>query len=203
MRDYRGPKPCPGCARPGNEKQRGAVDELCSDCKTLIKLGQGVIAEKPNQYSSITIEPYLFGPLEYNIQGKTKDYRSNKNFKTEHPVYISDQNHSKKDNNNPGSSKDLNEKFQALLKTIDQGKKASDNVKHHIRGEGCFFGRDTVYLHNDTALAVFDLVDSMARWSQRIQKQAYTEGKNLLVGLASGDMTLKEFNVTSARYDDE
>ena len=206
MRYYTGPKPCPGCSRSGKEEPRGAVDELCHDCKKLIELGKGVMAEKPDDYSSVTMQPYSFGPLEYSVDSEKPNYRGGRDyFKTEHPVYVTDDNFgSKKKNANdniPGSSRDLLDKFQALLKSIDQGKKASENLKYHMRGKDCFYGRDTVYLHTDTALAVFNLVDAMARWSNRIQKQAYSEGKDLLFGLASGDMTVKEFNERSARFD--
>lgn len=203
MRYYTGPKPCPGCFRPGSEQSRSAVDELCQDCKKLIELGKGVIAEKSDKYSSVTMAPYSFGPLEYSVDYGKPNYRGGREyFKTEHPVYVTESNFgSKKKNENdnvPGSSKDLLEKFMAMLQTINQGVKA--DVKHHIRGNDCFFGRDTVYLYDDTALAVFALVDSMARWSNRIQKQAYSDGKDLLRGLAAGDMTLSDFEEKGKRF---
>lgn len=198
MRYYTGPKKCPGCRRPGSEQFRYAVDELCPDCQTLIKLGEGVIAEKPKQYSSVTVDRYALGHLEYSVDtGKPNNMGGRKYFKTEHLPYISDSYSSRKEM--PGSSQDLREKFQALLKTIDQGKKASENITYFIRGEH-HWNEDTVYLHNDTALAVFALVDSMARWGNRIKKEAYAEGMDLLKGLASGNMTLRDFEESKSRH---
>ena len=162
---YKGKKPCLGCYRPGEEKPRASVNSLCFDCKQLIRLGKGVKAET-KKYGAVQLFLNAAGCL------------ISEGLYTDVPRY------------HPDFSYKLAKALNELLKTIDQGIKP--NCEHRIFAKDSS-GNDFVYLSIETTLAYKNLIDTLAKYSAAVYEEGKKKGRSLLVGLADGEITLKDF----------
>lgn len=56
---YKGPKPCPGCGKSGQESQRNYADEVCFECSDMIKLGRQAKKEASKGYVRVNAYPFF------------------------------------------------------------------------------------------------------------------------------------------------
>lgn len=73
MKSYKGDAPCPGCGKTGREKERFCKDDLCWDCKRLLRLGKEISEIRENQTDKIAeVNVHMTG-LRYLSSGETND----------------------------------------------------------------------------------------------------------------------------------
>lgn len=174
FRHYTGKKLCPGCKISGEVKYRYGADELCEDCKNLIRLGKTVKAE-PKNFSVIERSSYTLGSASRYKSGDN----SNSTFvRSGKPYYDS------------GTSRLLCDALNKLMGTLNEGLKPDWEYRVQIEDNWTDL---TIYIKTDTALAYFEFIDAIAKYGRSIAKEEFERGKNLLVGLNSGDLTLKDF----------
>lgn len=177
-RIYNGPVPCVGCNEP---KPRYGKNELCHDCVELIELGKGVKRHHTTGFSLLTFAPY-------NIQSVTKYESDKKELTTGGFPYLSD---SKLNQDEiPGSSKSVVRTLENLMKTLDEGKKPKIDFRFGMNEARW---NDGVYIKTETANKYFYFIKAFSEYANRIEKEAFEKGCDLLGGLNSGEMTLKQF----------
>ncbi len=188
MRNYTGKKPCSGCGKTGEEQIRWSVDSLCRPCKEIMKAGKLALQEKENdedEFVSISVPMYSVGSFKLfeKIKGvasrmldKTSEYQSGFS-------YVSDLDIKE------GSSKNVGVALRELFGLLQVTNREADNLAI-TSNEGHYY----FVLPKNTAMAFFNLWKEIEAHERFLTKQSYNDGKNLLVGLASGSMTMNEFN---------
>lgn len=183
MRIYNGHKPCAGCGKPGSEVPRLGVELLCSECRELIELGKGVRTNSDG-FSTLSLYPHTFKRLRYT---ELDDAKKEIHHRTEDFFYVSDEFGKAP----AGSSNQLVKDFGELLTQMDEGKKVKNEIQIWMDDA---FGRNTYTVRTPVAKAMFKFLGTLAKWGKRVEEESYNRGKNLLIGLASGEMSIKEFN---------
>jgi len=171
---YKGNHPCAGCGRTGAEKSRIYKDDLCYDCKELIRLGQGVKKESNNFARVFFHKTDSFLRSTYQQFDKKDSY-----------LYSEQIAYDAKANDK------LLESLEMLLKALHRGRKKETKAQLRI-GENIHGRADEYYIESETALTLFNFIKSLAEHSKIIKKKGFEEGKLLLINLNQGKITLKE-----------
>lgn len=199
MRIYSGTFPCVGCGTTGTDRPRRTKGSLCHVCKD--NLRRGIQARKEEQELAdkhqgeivrlcIGSDNILNGQLKWETDG---------NFvkATEKTLYLS----SYRGANRPekeGGNGQMSKAFLSLLKHLAiPNFSPTEKVRHQLtKGRGEYENGVRITLHFTVVQAeyIFELWDAIAKYAKRADKEAYDRGKDLLMGLASGDMTIKEFS---------
>jgi len=171
---YKGKAVCVGCKLSGEENPRIAKDELCNSCKRLLELGKGV-KENSDGYSIIQL-----GRWNIHHAALKKEDRPDKfNFYqgTGNPYYVGND-----------ISGNLCITFNNLMKTIDAGEKDKIEYRVFMKEHG-----ETIFVKTETALAYYEFIKSLVIYSRAIAETEFKRGKQLLIGLNNGTLTLKDF----------
>lgn len=199
MRAYRGAAPCVGCGTTGADRARKTKDSLCHVCKDTLQ--RGIKARKEEQELSdkhqgeivrlrLGSDNILNGQLEWETDG---------NFvkATEKTLYLSSYRGGDRPEKEGGNGQ-MSRAFLSLLKHLAiPNFSPTEKVKHQLtKGRGDYENGVRITLHFTVVQAeyIFELWDAIAKYAKRADKEAYDRGKNLLMGLASGDMSIREFN---------
>lgn len=176
--------PCLGCGITGEEKPRPSKDELCWDCREAIKIGVDIIKNQKRdagKFTSIQISPYYMQFLE----GK----RPKNQKRLEQFPHISDENHWGKNKGvMAGSSKDVSNKFQAMLMELNAGKRPTNN---NYRMDDAHHDQ-IYYIPANLADKLADFINALSVYCNIIADEEFARGKQLLVNLNEGSLTLKE-----------
>jgi hypothetical protein len=179
---YRGVEPCPACGVTGKEKPRwGGPKSICGDCKKLLELGKAVKEQGGEGFSVFTLNPYGIKALSLRTGG-------GETHKTEFPPYVGydvDDEHKKN-----GSNRHVLKALEKLLSNLEEAIKAG--FEQSVYMEDAHNDR-TFYLEKDVATSVYELLAAFYQWGNRLKRENFQRGKNLLMGLQSGDITLKDF----------
>jgi len=175
MRLYRGETPCPGCDVPGSVRSRTRKSKICPECERLIELGKGVKAES-NGYSIVGLRRYSLGRT---TKVKFEDWSGVSSEMIGRPYYVD------------RPSGEFVKSLQSFLSTLDEGQKADYDFK--ISQEDAW-SDDQVVLRTESALAFFEFLGSLKKYTEAIAEKRLQEGKNLLLSLAEGRMLISDFD---------
>jgi len=183
---YYGKNPCLGCGRTGEERHRGMKDQLCWDCQEAIKAGYDVIKNKKRneeEFASVTIANYSFRFLQTELPGPARKM-------PDKMPYVADgfEQDKKKDKDYPGSSRELLDAFANILQELNHGERP---VKKRYWMEESWH-ENTYYIKKGIAKQIYDFVLCLSRYCNRIKREEFERGKNLLISLNSGEITLGE-----------
>lgn len=193
MKYYEGSAPCPGCGRTGEQVARKAKDALCHDCQEQLHIGRAIAQERQLERHYYRLEDIIVAELTwYTI-----------------PVA------------------EIDKKLRNLLRTFSVFD--SRNASYIPSNEGCLAGRieattarDRFVLPRVTLDAAKELCGALkdACWDLKEQRENYRKeldaqladqkneifnqgvarGRNLLLQLNSGEITLQEFQAVQKRY---
>ena len=194
MKYYEGNAPCPGCGRPGSEKARDSKDSLCYDCINMLEIGHAICKERDLARNWYKMDDLRLADMTwYTIPINEVAYA-----------------------------------LKNLLKTFSQfdEKYASykGNYSEHLLA-GRFeatTGRDTFVLPEVTFKAAQELCNSLkdaceqlnfdrnnyhselnlelAKQKDEIYNEGVKCGRNLLLQLNSGEITIDEFSKRINKY---
>lgn len=194
MRCYKGKEPCAGCGITGSDKLRRNKFDLCRDCEDLLRLGKKAKAQNEKDldiyisvYSFQKSMPYL--RWEINEDGKRSRvemcYEHNKGLEYISGAFMELR---------PGDTDRLNASVNAFLETISN--MAANPIS--TTSMTCEDGHRRIFkIPVAQARAFFEMWKQIAAHEQIVKTKHYERGKNLLIGLANGEMTIKEFNEKS------
>ncbi len=183
MRIYNGSRPCQGCNVPGSEKSRSSVDSLCRDCQKLLILGKGV-KEGPKGFSVIVINRNNFNRITMSSWNM---FPSKFHDQTGSPPYVSDFGYAKTDIKG-ASNKEIADLIMSLCEKLECGEKPEYEYTIHMDD-----GRESFHIPTTAAIAIFELLKGFCLWGNAISDQRFKAGKNLLIGLNEGSITLQDF----------
>lgn len=193
MKYYEGSAPCPGCGRTGEQVARKAKDALCHDCQEQLRIGRAIAQERQLERNYYKMEDIIVAELTwYTI-----------------PVA------------------EIDKKLRNLLWTFSVFD--SRNASYIPSNEGCLAGRieattarDRFVLPRVTLDAAKELCGALkdACWDLKEQRENYRKeldaqladqkneifnqgvarGRNLLLQLNSGEITLQEFQAVQKKF---
>ena len=177
IKRYLGDYPCPGCGKSGTEIFRTSKYALCNNCKELLEIGKSVKA-LDNKFAGISVNIF-------NNGNGFIDSRNNNNYiKTTPLVYMNTVMDIKKE----GETEKLSKAIYRLVKSCHFANKDSE-----FELKASDYMGDRFVVSVEFAEAFKEMMDAIGKYSQAIEKEYFNKGKNLLKGLASGDLTLKDF----------
>lgn len=190
---YTGPAPCPGCGRTGEQVARKAKDALCHDCEEQLRIGRAIAQERQLERNYYKMEDLIVAELTwYTI-----------------PVA------------------EIDKKLRNLLRTFSVFD--SRNASYIPSNEGCLAGRleatiarDAFVLPRVTLDAAKELCGALkdACWDLKEQRRNYqkeldaqlanekneifnqgvAQGRNLLLQLNRGQISLQDFQAVQKKY---
>lgn len=193
MKYYEGSAPCPGCGRTGEQVARKAKDALCHDCQEQLRIGRAIAQERQLERNYYKMEDIIVAELTwYTI-----------------PVA------------------EIDKKLRNLLRTFSVFD--SRNASYIPSNEGCLAGRieattarDRFVLPRVTLDAAKELCGALkdACWDLKEQRENYRKeldaqladqkneifnqgiarGRNLLMQLNRGEVSLQDFQAVQKRY---
>ena len=193
MKYYEGSAPCPGCGRTGEQVARKAKDALCHDCQEQLRIGRAIAQERQLERNYYKMEDLIVAELTwYTI-----------------PVA------------------EIDKKLRNLLRTFSVFD--SRNASYIPSNEGCLAGRieattarDSFVLPRVTLDAAKELCGALKDvcWDLKEQRENYRKeldaqladqkneifnqgvarGRNLLLQLNSGEITLQEFQAVQKKF---
>lgn len=193
MKYYEGSAPCPGCGRTGEQVARKAKDALCHDCQEQLRIGRAIAQERQLERNYYKMEDIIDAELTwYTI-----------------PVA------------------EIDKKLRNLLWTFSVFD--SRNASYIPSNEGCLAGRieattarDRFVLPRVTLDAAKELCGALkdACWDLKEQRENYRKeldaqladqkneifnqgvarGRNLLMQLNRGEVSLQDFQAVQKRY---
>ncbi len=193
MKHYEGSAPCPGCGRTGEQVARKAKDALCHDCQEQLRIGRAIAQERQLERNYYKMEDIIVAELTwYTI-----------------PVA------------------EIDKKLRNLLWTFSVFD--SRNASYIPSNGGCLAGRieattarDRFVLPRVTFDAAKELCGALndACWDLKEQRDNYRKeldaqladqkneifnqgvarGRNLLLQLNSGEITLQEFQAVQKKF---
>lgn len=194
-RIYEGKHPCSGCGISGKEKRRMSKDDLCSDCKDLLKLGKIKKEEVKNRGPQMPLVavsiPWhnLMGRVQLSIGNVMKG--DNKHVITERLPYISDA------DSEFINSKTLLKPYREFIESIS----VPDNTRDRI-------GR--LWVGDDSKDVIGEIPVNVARAFTLFMKELinvfhieYEQGRleamNFITELNSGSVSIDKFDETNER----
>lgn len=188
MRRYTGPDVCAGCGTPGTVKARLSKSDICYDCKKLIDLGKGV-RQSSSEFGIVKLSWHTLKRVKLSTSPYVHDKECIKAipFQKGH-LY------------NSKTSQELYNAFKNLLKHLDRGEKDAydGGIELYLTmeesGGSSKHLHDTFYLDKQLLEPLYDLLYAMANHERALAEEYYEKGHNLLMGLQTGDVSVKEFN---------
>lgn len=193
MKYYEGSAPCPGCGRTGEQVARKAKDALCHDCQEQLRIGRAIAQERQLERHYYKMDDLIVAePTWYTI-----------------PI------------------DEIDKKLRNLLRTFSVFD--SRNASYASGNERCLAGRleattarDAFVLPRVTLDAAKELCGALkdACWDLKEQRENYRKeldaqladqkneifnqgvarGRNLLLQLNSGEITLQEFQAVQKKF---
>lgn len=193
MKYYEGSAPCPGCGRTGEQVARKAKDALCHDCQEQLRIGRAIAQERQLERNYYKMEDIINAELTW------------------YTIPIAE----------------IDKKLRNLLWTFSVFD--SRNASYIPSNEGCLAGRieattarDRFVLPRVTLDAAKELCGALkdACWDLKEQRENYRKeldaqladqkneifnqgvarGRNLLMQLNRGEVSLQDFQAVQKRY---
>lgn len=178
---YEGDKPCPGCGRPGKEIARVSKDGLCPQCKRLLEKAR--IAEiEPRAYSRVLVTWYSFfyPPLNTAVDNFLQEI------------------------------------------SMEEAKCLPFEGQFHLGSKSAITAKDTYYIPRFVAKPLEGLINALmeegaklrqlewdlpkkaeeevAKEKQRYFAEGVAHGRQLLIQLNRGEISLQDFNAIPKKY---
>lgn len=166
-------KPCPACKT--TDHRRDGADEVCSECKRLLAFAKAELKRREG-LSKDNAEIVRAPERDYAIDGfYSRGVHSDVSDgvkKAMHALIMSV--------TDPVSSAEGFPDWEAKIRVLPSSK-TRDWLK-------CY------RIKKSTATAIIELDTAIRKLQKAAETGAYEDGHNLLIGLASGEMSVKEFN---------
>ena len=175
---YRGSKPCIGC---GENNTRPSADSLCYVCQKHLRIGQEVEESREKKNSRVA----TMGRFKHNMgtHSLKTDGKYGKTY-VDRIKYIGER-------NGKGIDKELVNAYNKILDELNIGYR--ENPETYIYVEGSSYGSDWIYIEENLAILISDFLEKLAEYTKILSEESFERGKNLLVGLNEGTITLKDF----------
>lgn len=191
MKYYEGPAPCPGCGRTGEQVARKAKDALCHDCEEQLRIGRAIAQERQLERNFYRLEDLMTAQMTWytipirEIEMKVCNIlRTFSAFDVRHAGYTSNQ--------------QLVGRFDAVT--------ARHNivlpvVTYEAAKDLCEALKDACWdLKEQRKNYQKELDAQLAEQKNEIFNQGVARGRNLLLQLNRGEITIQEFEATQKRY---
>ncbi len=188
-RFYEGDKPCPGCGRTGRQVARISKDDLCDDCKTALKIGKTIIKERELQRDLYRI-PELkraqiswyavpIKEIEFSLKKLLESFsRFDSRFASYNTEFFGRPEYSCGQHN-----------FVLPTVTYESAKELTENIIRFCN-----------QLNEEKRTYKKELDEQLAEQKNEIFNAGVAKGRNLLLQLNRGEVTLEEFNKPIKEY---
>lgn len=180
---YKGKEPCQGCGKAGHEKHRWYKDRLCFDCQQAFDKFKASEIEATTMTYIRVIQP-RWGVFDISSRGQTNLSLSNmfvdsvlRGFDNQNAPVNSE---SKRLGSNAGGSSHNYRIPEIIFKALEKSVAVLEEAVKEIREQ-----QDAAFVAVNTQLE---------KERERIYNEGVAKGRNLLMQLNSGEITIDEFN---------
>lgn len=193
MKLYKGTAPCPGCGRTGEEKTRSSKESLCNDCMDTLKIGRAIVKERNLDRKYFLMDDLTLGYMVwYQIRDKDIDkslrelLRTFSQFDCRYAEGYRQQNYMLAGRAGSGTSSDC---FVLPTVTFEAAKKLCHAIEDAV-GE----------LNRERDNYKDELEKKLNEERNRIYNDGVAHGRNLLMQLNSGEISVNDFEKPVKKY---
>ena len=193
MKYYEGSAPCPGCGRTGEQVARKAKDALCHDCQEQLRIGRAIAQERQLERNYYKMEDLIVAELTWYTIPVAEIDKKLRNLLRTFSVFDS-----RNANSACGNEMCLAGRLEATTArdafvlprvTFDAAKELSGALK-----DVCWDLKEQRENYRK------ELDAQLADQKNEIFNQGVARGRNLLLQLNSGEITLQEFQAVQKKF---
>lgn len=193
MKYYKGLSPCPGCGRTGEQVARKAKDALCHDCEEQLRIGRAIARERQLERNYYKLDDLIIAEMTWYTIPVAEIDKKLRNLLRTFSVFDS-----RNANYASVNERCLAGRFEATTGrdqfvlprvTLDAAKELCEALKDACRD-----------LKEQRENYRKELNAQLAEQKDEIFNQGVARGRNLLLQLNRGEITIQQFEATQKRF---
>lgn len=193
MKYYEGPAPCPGCGRTGEQVARKAKDALCYDCEEQLRIGRAIARERQLERNFYRLEDLMTAQMTWytipirEIEMKVCNLlRTFSAFDMRHAGYTS-----KSNRQLAGRVDAVTARYNIVLPAVTY--EAAKDLCEALK-DACWDLKEQRRNYQK------ELDEQLDEQKNEIFNQGVARGRNLLLQLNRGEITIQQFEATQKRF---